>query len=126
MTEIFFQNGTVERADRRDVERRRLFQKRLNLRAVLADYSDIIPSRLVVPRLVSVKRAGLAEAVGGKQNAVTGVVSHHDLGPMHHRSGNEGQRMSAERKRITFPDNDSVVAKIRAEKVLHHHKRLRA
>ena len=48
----------MQRADRRDVERRGFFQYTLHLRTVFADDTDIVTSGLVCPGLV---RAGRAE-----------------------------------------------------------------
>ena len=86
----------MQRADRRDVERRGFFQHTLHLRTVFADDTDIVTSGLVCPGLVRAGRAEFAEAVGGEEYLVGGVIGHNDLGPVHHGGGDKGKRVLAE------------------------------
>ena len=115
----------MERADLLDVERCRFFQESLHLCAVFADDTDVVTSRFVSPRLVSVERAKLAESVGGKEHLILAVVGHDDLGPVNHGSRYKVQCMRAEGKRVTFADDHALIRKVSAEEIFHHCKRLR-
>ena len=124
VAEIFREYGAVQRADGRDVECCRLFQHALHLRAVFADDTDVVASRLVRPGLVHVKRAEFAEAVGREKHLVGGVIGHDDLGPVHHGRGDKGKCVLAERECVALADHNAAVGIVGAEELLHHGKRL--
>ena len=88
---------------------RGLFKQRLHLNAVFSYNSYIITAGFACPVLICIKRAKFAEAVCRKKNFIMAVISHNNLRPMHHRRGNKGKSMGAERKRISLSHNDSSV-----------------
>ena len=92
----------MERADNPNIKPCRLFQQRLHLRAVFANYAKIVSSCLARPVLVGVKSAEFAETVGGEKHLVTGIVADDNLWPMHHRRGQEGQLVGAKGKPVTI------------------------
>ena len=118
--------AAVKRADARDVERRRLLEKRLHLHAELADDAEVVATRLAVPSLGIdlVVCAELAEAVGGEKRLRRRVVADDDFGPVHHRRADERKRVPAEVERVAFLDDDAAVGEIGAEVVLHDRERL--
>ena len=93
---LLVQDGTVQAADGLDVQRGGLFQHGLHLHAVFADDADEVSSGLIVPGLIHVQSAEFAEAVGGEEYLVGGVIGHNDLGPVHHGGGDKGKRVLAE------------------------------
>ena len=112
----------MQRADNPDIQCCGLLQHRLHLRAVFADDSEVIPSCFTGPAFLvhGVQRAELAEGVRAEQHLVLLVVGHHDLRPVHHRRGNELQRMAAELQCVPFLCDDPPAGVIFAGKVLHH------
>ena len=94
----------VQRADVVKLKSGRLFQNCLDLCAVFADDVRVIAAGFVnviceeidlVVEQMSVERAEGAEGVGREKHFVGQIVGHHDLGPMHHRSHDEGEFMPA-------------------------------
>ena len=126
VAEVLAQHGTVQRADRLNVQLRRLFQHGLHLRAVFAHDAEIIASGFARPVLLHVQRPELAEAVRREQDLVGLVIGHQDLRPVNHRRPDEVQGVRAEGERIALLDHDPLVRKVGAEKVAHHGERLRA
>ena len=124
VSQIFRQHRSVEGADDLNIQSRRLLEQSLHLRAVLAHDADIVPPGLVVPGLVRVQRAELAEAVGGEQHLVRAVIGHNDLRPMHHGCGNKGQGVLSKGQGASLSHHDPPVGIVRAEEVLHHGKGL--
>ena len=124
VTEIFCQNGTVQRADHFDIKRCRLFEQRLYLRAVFADDADKIAAGFIVPILVCIVCAELAESVGGEKHLVVAVVRYDNLRPMHHGRADEMEGMTSERELIALGNDDLIFLVILAEKLLHHGKGL--
>ena len=106
MPEVVREHGAVQRTDRLYLEPGELFEQGLDLRAVLADYTYIIAPRLVVPRLVAVERAELAEPVRRVQRAVGCVELDHDFGPVHHGREDEFKLAVAEVERVAVLDRD--------------------
>ena len=120
ISEIFGKNRTVQRADRLNIQSRCLFQQCLYLRAVFADDTEIIPSRFASPVFLCIQCTEFSEAVCREQYFIRAVISDDDLRPVHHRCGHKRQCVLAERKCISFTDNDPAVRKIRSEEVFHH------
>ena len=116
----------MKRTDCLNIESCRFLKKRLNLSAVLSNYTYIITSCLASPVFLNIKRAELSESVGGEKNLVLAVIGNDNLGPVNHRSRYEIQNMLAEFKCISFFYNNSSVLKLSAEEVLHHIKSLLA
>ena len=103
ISEVAVEDGSVKRTD--DLYRigGELFQDGLHLCAVFAHYVEIVSARFARPviRLVD-KRAEFAESVRREQRLVLAFVAHHDLGPMHHGSGDEGELVLAERELVSL------------------------
>lgn len=96
MRKVAFKHGAVQGANFFNVECRKFFEQVLHLNAVFSDYADIIPSGFVVPGLVYVERAELAEGVGREHYARKLVVRNHYFRPVHEGRHNKAQRMPAE------------------------------
>ena len=120
VTQVFLQHGAVEGADGLDVQRSRLFQQCLNLGAVLTHDADIVPAGLVVPGLVHIQGAELAEAVGGEQDLVQYIIGHNDLGPVNHGGRHKGQGGLAQAQGIPLPNYDPAILIAGAEEGPHH------
>ena len=118
------QHGSVERADRFDLQRGRLFQQCLYLRAVLADDVVVVASRLRRPRRACGAREGTEapEGVGGEEELLRFLVGDHYLGPVDHRGEHKMKRMRAEGERFTLADlQQAVVCRcFRAEELAEH------
>ena len=112
----------MQRTDRLNVQGLCLREQLLRLRAILSDDAEIVSSRLARPILVGVERAELAEAVGGKEDLVVGIIGHDDLGPVHHRGCDKGQGVLAEREGVAVLYHNAALGIIVAEELLHHHE----
>ena len=121
VTEIFGQDGTMQRADNRNIERGSLLEKRLHLSTVFSDDSDEIAACLIVPGLGNIERAEFTEAVRGEQHLIPAVIGHHDLGPMHHRRKDKGQVMLPEVKHFPVIDNNLSVGNIHIGEIIRDH-----
>ena len=110
----------MEGADGGDVQSGGLFQQGLNLGTVLAHDADVVPPCLAGPVLLHIQCAELAEAVGGEQHLVVGIIGHNDLRPVDHGSGNKGQGVLAQGQGGAFAHHDSTVSVVIAEELLHH------
>ena len=124
MAQVFSQYRSVQRADGLNIQRRCLLQNRLDLAAVFADDADVIAPGLVCPILCRVLSAKLSEGIRGEQHLVRTVVSHDDLRPVDHGSGNEAESVLAEGQGIAFAHGHLAGCEIHIEKVLNHPKRL--
>ena len=123
LAEVFREDGAVQRADDGDVQPGGLFEKRLHLRAVLADDADVVAAGLAGPFLLHIQRAELAKAVGGEEDFIGAVVSDHDLRPVYHGREDEGKGVAAGGQRVAVLDHEAVFIGA-AEELLHHRKRL--
>ena len=110
----------MEGADDGNVQSGSLLQQCLHLGAVLAYDADVVPAGLVCPVLGNIQRAEFAEAVGGEEHPVAGVVGHDDFRPVNHGCGHEGQGVLAQSQGIALTDHNPVTLKIVAEELLHH------
>ncbi len=122
MRKIFFQNGSVQRADSADVVSGKFIQDRLDLHTVLSDNAEIISSRFVVPVVFHVQSAEFSKSVGGEKYFGEPVVGKHYFGPMHHRSKDEFEAVISERQSIPVLYDDASVGKIRAEVFFKHNE----
>ena len=126
MRQILAQHGAVQRADCGDIQRRRLFEQRLHLRAVFAHDADIVAPGLIIPGLIHIQRAKLAEGVGGVENLIYRIIGNNYLGPVHHGRSDKGQRMLAQGQDIALAYDDAALGVILAVELAHHSKRLGA
>ena len=108
--QVLPQNGTVERADGLDVQPGGLLQKGLDGRAVLAHDVEVIPGRPLDPGPVGGQRAEGAEAVGGEEDLLAGLIAHHNLRPVDHGGHDEGQDVPAQGEGIPLLDGDGAGA----------------
>ena len=129
-------HGTVQRADEFDLVKQTggFLQQRLHLRAVLAHDVCEVAAGVVDPVAVkvnlvreesAVKRAERTERVSGEENAVRRVERNEHLRPVHHRSRQEGQGVSAEGQGRALLDLHALVALGREAELTHHRERLR-
>ena len=114
----------MQGADDLNIQGSGLLQQILYLYAEFAHDADVVAACLVGPVLIHVESAEFAEAVGGEQYFVAGIVGHHDFRPVNHGSGHEGQGVLAETERVAFFDDNLSVSIIRAKELLHHGKGL--
>ncbi len=119
------EHGTVQRADAPDVQFRRLRQQCLHLRAELAHNAKVVAPRFAVPAFVvrRVLRTEFAERVRREQRPRRFVVRDRHLRPVHHRRGNEPQRVPPRLQPVPFLHDYPIRRVVRPEKVLHHRKR---
>ena len=120
VSEVLLEHRSVQRADDADVQSGSLLEEGLHLRAILADYAEIVPCSFVFPGLFPVQSSELSEAVGGEKDLVCIVVCDHDFRPVYHRRGNERQRVPAELQGVSLPYDHAPVFELRPEEVLHH------
>ena len=127
--EVLPPDKAVQRADQGDIERGGLFQRRLDLRAVLADDIGIVAARLVqmlaeeiglVSKEAAVERAEGTESVGREEDLIGAVVAHHDLGPVHHRRHDEAELVAAGLQAVPFLDQNNALRQIEGEKLRQH------
>ena len=134
LAEVLPPDEAVQRADAGDIERGGLFQRRLDLRAVLADDVGIIAARLVqvlgeeiglIGEEAAVERAEGAEGVGREEDLVGAVIAHHDLGPVDHRRHDEAELVAAGLQAVPFLDQNDALRQIEGEKLRQHSLDLR-
>ncbi len=121
MRKVILKRGAVQRAYYGNVQRRGLFEQRLHLRAVFANYADVIPPCLAVPFFLNVQRTEFAETVRGEQHLVLGVISYHNLRPMHHGRKNERKLMRAEGKTFAVGNGNLVSFRYGNVKKVRYH-----
>ena len=114
----------MEGADDGNIQSRGLLQQILDLLAVLAHNADVVAAGLVIPRLLHIQGAEFAEAVGGEEDLIIGIVSHDDFGPVDHGRGDKSQHMLAQVQGVALAHHDAAVSIVGAEEILHHGKRL--
>ena len=133
--QIRLPDRAVQRADGLDIQRRRLFEQCLHLRAILADNIGVIPARIVHPHAVDVdlvvhdiarQRTERTECVRGKQSLVQLVIGDHDLGPVHHRRHDEVQRMAAGGELVPLGNDQRALLRVHSVELLQHAQRLGA
>ena len=122
ISQIFFQNRSVQRANRLNIQPCRFLQKVLYLSAVFSYDSDIITTSFACPVLFYIQSAEFTETVCGEQHFVTGIICHHNFRPVNHRRSNKCQGMLSEFQRISFFDHDLSICEIGSEKLFHHCK----
>ena len=98
----------MKRTDCRDFKVRSLLQDILHLNSVLSHNAEIIAAGFACPVLFDIEGAELAESVGREQDLVGAVVCHDDLGPMHHRGGDEIQGMLSKLKLAALAHLDAA------------------
>ena len=119
----------MKRHDVFDVERGCLFQHSLHRRAELPDDIEIVTRGLVGPAWLRIfGHSEGAEAVGAEQSLFRSEVSHHNLGPVDHRSHNESEAAAvAEIVSIAFADcYQSAGIRLGIKKMREHRCRTRA
>ena len=118
------QHGPVERADRFDLQRGRLFQQCLYLRAVLADNVVVVASCLRCPRRVGGAGEGTKapEGVGGEEELLRFLVGDHHLRPMNHRGEHKMKRVRTKGERPALANLQQAVVRrrVRAEELAEH------
>ena len=129
-TKIAPPDEAVQRADIIQRQPRCLLQHSLHLHAVLADDVCIIPARLIdifgeeiglVREQAAVERAEGSERVRREEYAVGGIIAHHDLRPVHHRSHDEAYLMPPQLQHVALLDDVQPVGEIdAAEEILQH------
>ena len=122
--EVAGEDRAVQRADGGDVQRSGLFQQGLHLRAVLAHDVQVVAAGLAGPVGLLVElchSAEAAEAVGGEEDLLGGLIAHHDLGPVDHRRKDEGEGVCAQREALAVLHDDTALLGdgLRAEELLH-------
>ena len=122
VAQILFQYGAVQRADDGDIQPGGLLQQLLHLHAVLADNADIVAAGFIVPVLLDIQGAELAEAVGGEKHLVRCLIAHHDLGPVHHGGKDKGQAVLAKGQRVAVLYGYPLGSGQGGEELLHHAK----
>ena len=114
----------VQRADVVKLKSGGLFQNCLDLCAVFADDVRVIAAgfvNVICEEIdLVVERAEGAEGVGREKHFVGKIIGHHDLGPMHHRSHDEGEFMLAGAELVTL-GNDVVFKRVRQGEELAEH-----
>ena len=109
------------------------FEQCLHLRAVLAHDVGEVPARVIQPfgfkvylvgEQIAAERTERAERVRRKQHAVSGVERDHRLGPMHHRSHYERERMAAGIERVALLYYHRAGGRVECEELVHHGQRL--
>ena len=127
--DVLAPHGTVQRADHADVERGGLLEKRLYLRAVLADDVREVAPRvgqpvvlevILIGKEVAVERAEGAEGVRGEERAGGDVEAHHDLGPVDHRRHDEREGVLAKAHRVALFHEDGAGVDVKGEVVFDH------
>ena len=99
----------MQRTDGPNVDSRRLFKNALHLRTIFTADIKVVATSLTSPVVCLIdQRTKLAKAICRKQHLVQTVVTHNDLGPMHHRCRNEMQRMAPQFERIALLDGDNT------------------
>ncbi|CCX50038.1 unknown [Clostridium sp. CAG:226] len=121
MRKVILKRGAMQRAYYGNVQRRSLFEQRLHLRAVFANYADVISPCLAVPFFLNVQRAEFAETVRREQHLVLGVISYHNLRPMHHGRENERKLMRAEGKAFAVGNGNLVFFRYGNVKKVRYH-----
>ena len=96
MAQVFLENGAMEGADGRNIQRGRSFQQLLHLHTVLTHDADVIPPGLAIPILLHIQCAEFAEAVRREEYLVAAIVADHHLGPVDHRGEDKGQAVLAQ------------------------------
>jgi len=129
LAQVSGQDRAVEGADGLDVQRGRLFQQGLNLRAVLAHDVQEVAAGLAGPIgvcIVFCHGAEAAEAVGGEEDLLGGLVADHDLRPVDHGGKNEGQGVGTQAQALAVLDHNAAVLGdgIGPEELLHIQERL--
>ena len=127
-TEIFSPHGSVQRAYHLDVECGGFLEHILHLHAVFANDVDVVAAGVADPLMLEVHLVGEevaaegtegAEGVGGEEDLRGAVVGHHHLGPVHHGSHGEDQRVGAGADGVALFDGHQLCG-LGAEELLHH------
>ena len=120
VAQVLREHGTMQGADGGDVQTRSLLQQSLHLGAILAHDADVVAAGFVVPLLLHIQCAELAEAVSGEEDLVAGIVSDDDFRPVDHGSGDEGQGVLAQHQGVALAHHQAAVGIIIAEELAHH------
>ena len=121
VSEIFAQNGAVERADDLNVKSCGRLQELLCLKSVFAHDAKIVSARFASPSLgiFHIVGAEFSEAVSGEEDLVSAVVCYHDLRPVNHRREHKLQNVLAEAEFLAVLDDLLLHGRILAIELLH-------
>ena len=120
VAQVLRQHRTMEGTNGLNIQCGSLFQQILYLRAIFAHNANVIAAGLVIPGLLHIQSAELAEAIGREQNLVHIVIGDDDFGPMHHGSRYKGQSVPAQGQGAHLPYHNPAVFKGGSEKGAHH------
>ena len=120
VAQIFGQHRAVQGSDDGNVQTGGLLQQCLYLGAILTNDADVVAAGFAGPVFFHIQRTKLAEAVGGEQDLVVGIIGYNNFGPVDHGCGDEGQHMLAQVQGVALADYDAAVSVIGAEELLHH------
>ena len=119
MRQIAFEHGAVQRTDLVHLKHRHLFEHVLHLHSVLADYADVVAPRLIVPWLLHVERAKLAERVRREKYLIRFVVREHHFRPVHEGRHDKTERMPAQGKDAALANGERIFY-FKSEILLYH------
>ena len=128
-TNVLPPNGAMERAEKHDIQPSRLFQQRLHLGTVLAHDVGVIPAGVIQPVPLEIQLAGKniaaesakgTEGIGGKQDLIRRVISHHDFRPVDHGSHQERKCMASGVQRVALLDCHRTVGNVAVKKLADH------
>ena len=96
-----------------------------DIRVIPACLFQIIPVKVhLIRKERTVCGAEGSEGIGGEKNPVGGIVGHHDLRPVDHRSIYEGQCMRTAREGLSLLHDDTHRIHVKREILLHHDRKL--
>ena len=122
ISQVFFQDWSMQRTDRLNVQSGCFFQQVLYLCTVFSNDTDVVTACLTCPVFFYIESTEFSETICGKQNLVICIISNDYFWPMYHRSSYKCQCMLSKCQCIAFFNYHLSVSKICAEELLHHHK----